>query len=225
MLRILLEDTLISCFYFTQVGRLTNGYWSKWKKSILAFNTGFPKSHLQSSCVELTVHFLIHFSHSFVSDSLQPHGLQHTRSPCPSPTPRVYPNSCPLSQWCHPTFSFSTIPFSSCPQSFPSSGSFQMSQFFASGGQSIGVSASISVLPMKIQDWLPLAWTGWISYWNNVIKVGHKIQVRLGCSMCGVIGSFDHPWLLLSSVIRCRQRKYRRDMECDLVPAHSQLSW
>ena len=90
-------------------------------------------------------------------------GLQHSRLPCPSPTRRVYPNSCPLSQWCHPTISSSVIPFSSHLQSFPASGSFQMRQLFASGGQSIGVSASASVLPMNIQDWFPLGWTGWIS--------------------------------------------------------------
>ena len=89
--------------------------------------------------------------------------MQHTRPPCPSPTPRVYSNSCPLSQWCRPTISSSVIPFFSHLQSFPTSGSFQMSQFFASGGQSIGVSASASVLPMNIQDWFPLGWTGWIS--------------------------------------------------------------
>ena len=98
-----------------------------------------------------------------MSNSLQPHGLQHTRLPCLSPTPGVYPNSCPLSRWCHPTISSSVIPFASCLQSFPASGSFQMSQFFASGSQSIGVSASASVLPMNIQDWSPLRWTGWIS--------------------------------------------------------------
>ena len=91
------------------------------------------------------------------------HGLQYTRPPCPSPTPRVYSNSCPLTWWYHPTISSSVIPFSSCPQSFPAPGSLQMSQLFASGGQSIGVSASISVLPMNIQDWFPLGWTGWIS--------------------------------------------------------------
>ena len=102
-------------------------------------------------------------SRSVVSDSLRPHELQHTRPPCPSPTPGVHPNPCPLSQWCHPTISFSVVPFSSCPQSFPASGSFQMSQLFASGGLSIGVSASASVLPMNIQDWSPLGWTGWIS--------------------------------------------------------------
>ena len=91
------------------------------------------------------------------------HGLRHARPPCPSPTPGVYSNSCPLSWWCHPTISFSVFPFFSHLQSFPASGSFQMSQLFASGGQSIGVSASISVLPMKTQDWSPLGWIGWIS--------------------------------------------------------------
>ena len=104
----------------------------------------------------------VQFSHSIVSDSLWPHESQHARPPCPSPTPGVYPNSCPLSRWCHLTISSSVIPFSSCPQSFPASGSFQMSQLFASGGQSIGVSASTSVFPMNTQDWSPLGWTGWI---------------------------------------------------------------
>ena len=103
------------------------------------------------------------FSFSVLSDSLRPHGLQHTRPPCPSPTPRAYSNSCSLSQWCHPTISSSVIPFSSCLQSFLASGSFQISQLFTSGGQSIGVSASASVLPMDIQDWFPSEWTGWIS--------------------------------------------------------------
>ena len=107
--------------------------------------------------------FSVQFSCSVVSDSLQPHEPQHIRPPCPSPTPRVYPNSCPLSQWCYPTISSSVIPFFSCPQSFPASWSFPMSQFFTSCGQSIGVSASASVLPMNIQDWFPLGWTGWIS--------------------------------------------------------------
>ena len=105
----------------------------------------------------------VQFSRSVVSDSLQLHGLQHTRPPCPSPTPGVYSNSCPLSWWRHPTVSSSVIPFSSCPQSFPASGSFQISQLFASGRQDIGVSASTSVLPMNIQDWFPLRWTGCIS--------------------------------------------------------------
>ena len=97
-----------------------------------------------------------------VSNSLRPHEPQHTRPPCPSPTPGVHPNPCPLSWWCHPTISSFVVPFSSCPQSFPASGSFPMSQLFTSGGQSIGVSASTSVLPMNTQDW-SLGWTGWIS--------------------------------------------------------------
>ena len=103
------------------------------------------------------------FNHSVISNSLQPHGLQHTRLPCPSPTPGACSNSCPLSRWCHPAISSSVISFSSCLQPFPASGSFPMSQFFTSGGRSIGVSASASVLPMNIQDWLPLGLTGWIS--------------------------------------------------------------
>ena len=98
-----------------------------------------------------------------MSDSLWPHEPQYTRPPCPSPTPGVYPNSYPLSRWCHPTISSSVVPFSSCLQSFPASGSFQMSQLFVSGGQSIGVSTSASVLPINTQDWYPLGWTGWIS--------------------------------------------------------------
>ena len=105
----------------------------------------------------------VQFSHSIISDSSPPHGLQHSRPPCPSPTPRVYSNSSPLSQWCHPTISSSVVPFSSCLQSFSASGSFQMSQLFTSGGQRFGVSASTSVLPMNIQDWFHLGWTGWIS--------------------------------------------------------------
>ena len=95
----------------------------------------------------------VQFSPSVMSNSLQPHGRQHARVPCPSPTPRVYPNSCPLNRWCHPTISSSGVPFSSCLQSFPAPGSFPMSQFFVSGGQIIGASASASVLPMNIQDW------------------------------------------------------------------------
>ena len=103
------------------------------------------------------------FSCSVVSNCLRPHGLQHARPPCPSPAPRVYSNSCPLSLWCHPTISSSVVPYSSCLQSLLASGSFPMSQFFTSGGQRTGVSASASVLPMNIQDWFPLGWIGWIS--------------------------------------------------------------
>ena len=103
------------------------------------------------------------FSCLDVSDSLWPHGLQHSRLPCPLPFPGVYPDSWTLNWWCHPTISFSVIPFSSCLQSFPASGSFPMSQLFTSGSQNIGVSASTSVLLMNTHDWSPLGWTGWIS--------------------------------------------------------------
>ena len=112
-------------------------------------------------CIERTS--VSQFSPSVMSDSLRPHGLQHARLPCLSPTPRAYSDSCPLSQWCHPTISSFVIPFSSCLQSSPASESFPMSQLFPSGGQIIGVSASTSVLPMNTQDWSPLGWTGWIS--------------------------------------------------------------
>ena len=112
------------------------------------------------------LYYLLEFHFSSVAQlflTLWLHGLQHARPPCPSPTPGVYSDSCPSSQCCHPTISSSVMPFSSHLQFFPASGSFQMSQFFTSGGQSIGVSASASVLSMNIQDWSPLGWTGWIS--------------------------------------------------------------
>ena len=109
----------------------------------------------------------VQFSRSVVSDSLRPHELQDARPPCPSPTPRVHSDSCPSSQWCHPAISSSVFPFSSYPQSLPASESFPMSQLFAWGGQSIGVSALTSVLPKNTQDWPPLEWTGWISLQSN----------------------------------------------------------
>ena len=108
--------------------------------------------------------YSVQFSCSVVSKSLRPHEPQHARPPCPSPTPRVHPNPCPLSQWCHPIIPSSVIPFSSCPRYFPASGSFPMSQLFESGGQRIGVSASTSVFPINIHDWFPWGWTGWISF-------------------------------------------------------------
>ena len=105
----------------------------------------------------------VQFSRSVMFDSLQPHESQHARPPCPSPTPGVHSNSCPSSRWCHPAISSSVVPFSSCPQSLPASESFPMSQLFAQGGQSTGVSALASFLPKKSQGWSPLEWTGWIS--------------------------------------------------------------
>ena len=109
------------------------------------------------------IHQSVQFSRSVVADSLRPHESQHARPPCPSPTPGVHPNSCPSSRWCHPAISSSVVPFPSCPQSLPASGSLPMSQLFAWSGQSIGVSALASVLPKNTQDWSPLEWTGWLS--------------------------------------------------------------
>ena len=111
-----------------------------------------------------------------MSDSLRPHESQHARPPCPSQTPGVYSNSCPSSWWCHPAISSSVVPFSSCPQSLPASGSFPTSQLFAWGGQSTGVSALASVFPMNTQDWSPLGWTGWISLQSIVPLLGIKAR-------------------------------------------------
>ena len=114
-----------------------------------------------------------------MADSLRPHGLQHARPPCPSPTPRAYSNSCPLTWWCHPTIAFSVVPFFVHLQSLPASVSFQMSQFFTSGGQSIRVLASASPLPMNIQDWSPLGWTGWISLqFKGLLRVFSNITIQ-----------------------------------------------
>ena len=144
---------------------------------------------------------IVQFSRSVMSDSLRPHGLQHARFPCPSPTPRAYSNSCPLCQWCNPTISSSVVPFSSHLQSFPASGSFPMSQFFSSVGQRIGVSASASVLPMNIQDWSPLGWTGWISLqskrfsrvFSNTTVQKHQF---FGAQLSLQSNSHIHTWLL-----------------------------
>ena len=132
--------------------------------------------------------------------TLWPHALQHARLPCPSPTPRVCSNSCPLSHWCHPTIS-SSVPFSSCLKSSPASGAFQMSQFFASGGQSIEVSASPSVLPMNTQDWSPLEWTGWISLQSKGLsRVFSNTTVQkhqfFGAQLSLWSNSHIHTWLL-----------------------------
>ena len=133
-----------------------------------------------------------------MSNSLWPHGLQHARPPCPLPTLGVYSNSCPLSQWCHPTTSSSVIPFSSCLQSFPASGSFLISQFFASGGQSIGVSASASVLPMNIQDWFPSGWTGWISLQSKELSrvfSDTTVQSINSLALSFFIAWLSHPYM------------------------------
>ena len=141
----------------------------------------------------------VQFSRSVVSNSLRPRGLQHTRPPCLSPTPGVYSNSCPLSWWWHPTISSFVIPFSSHLQSFPASGAFQTSQFFASSGQSTGVSASASVLPMNTQDWSPLGWTGWISLQSmGLSRVFSNTTVQkhqfFGAQLSSQSNSHIHTW-------------------------------
>ena len=155
-----LQTKGLSCSYIT---------WRKWH----VFSRPSEKPELTSSdqrwgcspwlCASLRRLSSVQFSRSVMSDSLRPHELQHARPPCPSPTLGVHPNSCPSSQWCHPSISSSVVSFSSCPQSLPASESFPMSQLFAWGGQSIGASALASVLPKNTQDWSPLEWTGWIS--------------------------------------------------------------
>ena len=142
---------------------------TKYSKQV-AFTT-LPQRNTENENITLrikiwsywTITLSVQFSHSVMSDSLWLHELQHARPPCPSPTPGVHSNSHPSNQWCHPAISSSVIPFSSCPQSLPASESFPMSQLFAWGGQSTGVSALVSFLPKNTQDWSPLEWTGWIS--------------------------------------------------------------
>ena len=124
----------------------------------------------------LSIYYSVQFSRLVVSNSLWSHGLQHVRPPCPSPSARVYPNSDPLSRWCHPTISSSVVPFSSCLQSLPASASFQMRQLFTSGGQSIGVSALASVLPMNIQDWSPFELTNLISLQSRGLFCNTTVQ-------------------------------------------------
>ena len=140
----------------------------------------------------------VQFSRSVVSDSLWPHGLQHARPPCPSPTPRACSNSCPSSWWCHPTISSSGSPFSSCPQSFPTTGSFPVSQFFTSGGQNIRASASASVLPMNIQEWFPLGLIGWISLQSKGhSRVFSNTTVQNSILRCSAffIVQLSHPYM------------------------------
>ena len=149
-----------------------------------------------------------------MSNSLLPHGLQHTRLPRPSPTPGAYSNLCPLSRWCHPTISSSVVPFSSCPEFFPASWSFPMSQLFASGGQSIGVSASPSALPMNTQDWSPLRWTGWISLQSKGLpRVFSKTTVQkhpfFGTQLSLV--QLSHPYMTTRKTIVLLSHKKRME--------------
>ena len=152
--------------------------------------------------VKIFLFISVQFSHSVMSGSLRLYGLQHARPPCPSQTPGVYPN--PLSQWCHPATSSSVVPFSSCPQSFAASGSFPMSQHFASGGRSIGVSASTSVLPMNTQDWSPLGWTGWspCSPWDSQESspTPQFKSITLQCSAFFIV-QLSHPYMTTGKTI------------------------
>ena len=146
----------------------------------------------------------VQFSSSVMSNSLWPHELQHARPPCPSPTPGVHPNSCPLNRWCHPAISSSVIPFSSCPPSLPASESFPVSQLFIWGGQSIGVSALASVLPMNTQDWSPLEWTGCISLQSKRLsRVFSNTTVQkhqfFGTLLSSQSNSHIHTWPLEKS--------------------------
>ena len=161
---------------------------------------GFWVLLCRSYATEVWAHS-VQFCRSVVSNSLQPHELQHARSPCPSPTPGVHPNPCPLSQWCHPAISSSVIPFSSFPQSLPASESFPMSQLFAWGGQSIRVSPLASVLPMNTQDWSPLGWTGWISLQSKGLsRVFSNTTVQkhqfFGAHLSSQSNSHIHTWPL-----------------------------
>ena len=169
-----------------------------------------PLSHVQLFVTSGTARLLylpfssVQFSRSVMSNSLQPHEPQHARPPCPSPTPGVHPNPCPSSRWCHPTISSSVIPFSSCPQSFPASESFPMSQLFTWGGHSIGVSASTSALPMNTQDWSPLGWTGWISLQSKGLERVFSntiVQVSILQHSAFFIVQLSHPYMTTGKTI------------------------
>ena len=156
----------------TQVSHIAGGFFTRW-----------------ATREAPSTEYSVLFSLSVVSDSLQPHELQHSRPPCPSPTPRVHSNSCPWSRWCHPAISSSDVPFSSCSQSRPASESFPMSQHFAWGGQSIGVSASASVLTMNTQEWSPLEWTAWISLQSKGLSVFSNTTVQKHQFFCAQLSS------------------------------------
>ena len=163
-------------------------FYSFLKKSLGFFKV--PRNVNRCSVTALVI-YSVQFSRSVVSDSLWPREPQHTRPPCPSPTPGVHSNSCPLSQWCHPAILSSVIPFSCCPQSLSASGSFQMSQPYISGGQSIGVSASTSVPPMNTQDWSPLGWTHWISLQSKGLS---RVFSNTTVQMRSVLGVHWKDW-------------------------------
>ena len=153
----------------------------------------------------------VQFSCSVVSDSLWPHESQYARPPCPTPTSRAYSNSCPLSQWCHPAISSSVVPFSSCPQSLPASGSFPASQLFSWGDQSIGLSASASVLPMNTQDWSPLGWTGWISLQSKGLSrvcSNTTVQKHNFSALAFITVQVSHPYMTTGKTITLTRRTF-----------------
>ena len=152
----------------------------------------------------------VQFSRSVVSETLWPQELQHAKTPCASPTYGVHPNSCLLNRWCHLSISSSIVPFSSCPQSFPASGSFPVSQLFTSGGQSIGVSASISVLPMNIQDWSPLGWTGWILQSKELSSLRQHHSSKAWILWCSAffIVQLSHPYMTTGKTIALTRRTF-----------------
>ena len=165
--------------------------------------------------LDILIFSSVQFSCSVVSDSLRPHELQHTRSPCPSPTPGVHPNPCPLCRWCHLTTSPSVVPFSSSPQSLQASGSFHMSWLSTSGGQSIGVSTSTSVLPMNTQDWCSLGWTGWISLQSKgILRVFSNTTVQKHQFFCTELYSWtikvqlSHPHMTIGKTIALTRRTF-----------------
>ena len=200
-------------FWYYHLDATSSLYWS-FCKSILEFlNLKLYEDNKIVICWErwnphwvtrilcIFLHGFIQFSRSVMSDSLWPHESQHARPPCPSPTPRVDPNSCASSRWCHPAISSSVVPFSSCPHSLPASGSFPMSQLFAWGGQGTGVSALASFLPKNTQDWSPLGWTGWISLQSKGLSrvfsntTGQKHQF-FGAQLSSQSKSHIHTWPL-----------------------------
>ena len=182
---------------------LKPGFNSMWTMKFQMFKLDVEKAKEPEIKLPASIQFsqFNQFSHSVMSGSLQPQESQHASLPCPSPTPGAYPNPCPLSHWCHPLISSSVLPFSSCPQSFPALGSFPMSQLFTWGGQSIGVSASTSVLPINTQDWSPLGRTGWISsqskglsaVFSNTTVQKHQF---FGAQLSSPSNSHIHTWLL-----------------------------
>ena len=192
-IKLLLENKHRNCMEKVGIVMRASDFW------MVSFS--LSANILSSSFLFVFCFSSVQFSCSVVSDSLRPHEPQHTRPPCPSPTPRVYSNSHPSSWWCHPAIASSVIPFSSCPQSLPASGSFPMSQLIAWGSQSIGVSASASVLPMNTQDWSPLGWTGWISLQSKgVSRVFSNTTVQkhqfFSTQLSSQSNSHTHTWPL-----------------------------